>query len=67
MLGLEDILNIVFHVIIAVVPFIVGGMLIHLAFGGKKENKKKNEKLFETTAFLHTLDAARNAQPRKFR
>lgn len=53
--------------IIAVVPFIVGGLLIHLAFGGKKENKKKNEKLFETTAFLHTLDAARNAQPRKFR
>lgn len=61
---LEDILRIVFYVVIAVVPFVGGGLLIHWAFGGKKENKAKNEKLFETTAYLN---AVRPSVPRKFR
>lgn len=60
----EDILKIVFTVIISIVPFTLGGLLIHWAFGGKKEDKEKNEKLFETTAYLN---AVRPTVPRKLR
>lgn len=61
---LEDILQIVFTVIIAIVPFTIGGLLMKWAFGGKKEDKKKNEKLFEATAFLN---AVQPTLPRKLR
>ncbi len=47
-----------------VVLFIVGGLLMHWAFGGKKTDQKKNDKLFETTAFSN---AVRPTLPRKFR
>lgn len=47
-----------------VVLFVVGGLLMHWAFGGKKADKKKIDKLFETTAFLN---AVRPTLPRKFR
>lgn len=61
---LEDTLKIIFYVVISVVPFVGGGLLIHWAFGGKKENKAKNEKLFETTAYFNALG---RSLPRKFR
>lgn len=54
----------VFIVIIAVVLFVVGGLISNLAFGGKKENKAKNDKLFEMTAYFNALG---RSLPRKFR
>lgn len=61
---LDTIPSIILNVIMAVVPFVVGGLLIHWAFGGKKENKKKNDKLFETTAYLN---AVQPTLPRRLR
>lgn len=54
----------VFVVIVTVPLFVVGGLISHLAFGGKKENKAKNDKLFTTTAYFNAL---RDSTPRKFR
>lgn len=54
----------VFIVIAAVALFAVGGLISNLAFGGKKENKAKNDKLFTTTAYFNAL---RDSTPRKFR
>lgn len=59
--------DLVYFVLMAlgtVVLFVVGGLLMRWAFGGKKADKKKNDKLFETTAFLN---AVRPTLPRKFR
>ena len=59
--------DLVYFVLMAlgtVVLFVVGGLLMHWEFGGKKADKKKNDKLFETTAFLN---AVRPTLPRKFR
>ena len=59
--------DLVYFVLMAlgtVVLFVVGGLLMHWVFGGKKADKKKNDKLFETTAFLN---AVRPTLPRKFR
>ena len=59
--------DLVYFVLMAlgtVVLFVVGWLLVHWAFGGKKADKKKNDKLFETTAFLN---AVRPTLPRKFR
>lgn len=60
----SDLLYMFLAVIGAVVLFIVGGLITHWAFGGKKENKAKNEKLFETTAYFNALG---RSLPRKFR
>lgn len=59
-----DVPGTIFTVIIAIVPFVIGGLLMKLAFGGKKEDKKKNDKLFETTAYLN---AVQPTLPRKLR
>lgn len=48
----SDLIPMILSVIGAVAFFIVGGLLIKWAFGGKKDNKTKSEKVFETTAFL---------------
>ncbi len=60
-------IDIIIHTIIGIAPFVLGGLIIKWAFGGTKAEKKRAEKLFETTAFLHSYDAARNAGPRRFR
>lgn len=64
MLVLEQILHIALYAVISIAPFVVGGLLIHWAFGGKKEDKKKSDKLFETTAYLN---AVQPTMPRKLR
>lgn len=61
---LDGIWGIIVYAAVGIAPFAVGGLLIHWAFGGKKENKKKNEKLFETTAYLN---AVQPTLPRKLR
>lgn len=44
----------IYFVLSSAALFAVGGLLIRWAFGGKKDNKAKSEKLFETTAFLRS-------------
>ena len=61
---MEGIVSIIAYAAMGIAPFVVGALLIHWAFGGKKENKKKNEKLFETTAYLN---AVQPTLPRKLR
>lgn len=51
----------------AVVLFVVGGLIVHWAFGfagKKKEEKARSEKLFETTAYFNALG---RSLPRKLR
>lgn len=54
----------IFIVLIGVALFAGGGLISHFAFGGKKENKAKNDKLFTTTAYFNALG---RSLPRKFR
>lgn len=61
---LEGIFGVIIYAVIGLVPFVLGGLIMHWAFGGKKENKEKNEKLFTTTAYMN---AVRPTVPRKFR
>lgn len=61
---LEGIFGVIIYAVIALVPFVLGGLIMKWAFGGKKEDKKKNDKLFEITAYLN---AVRPTVPRKFR
>lgn len=61
---LDGVLGVIVYAIIGLVPFVLGGLIMHWAFGGKKENKEKNDKLFETTAYLN---AVRPTMPRKLR
>jgi len=61
---IETMIEIILSVLAAVPLVIVGVLLVHWAFGGKKENKKMNDQLFETTAYFNALN---KSLPRKFR
>lgn len=57
-------MEILYYVLGSVVLFAGGGLLMRWAFGGKKADKEKSEKLFETTAFLKAVG---QSLPRKLR
>lgn len=44
--------EIIYFVLSSAAIFVGGGLLIRWAFGGKKDDKAKSEKLHETTAIL---------------
>lgn len=60
----EGIWGVIVYAAMGIAPFVLGGLIMHWAFGGKKEDKKKNDQLFETTAYLN---AVRPTLPRKLR